>query len=206
MTHISHGVAAWLIVSAVSGCDNRQVFHEPEPGLERMLLQPRGAPYGASSAFPDGRSMRMPVADTVPRERLRAGQVAIETGRDDAGYLHALPLPVTRASLQQGHVEFERVCATCHGVLGDGHSVVAEKMTLRKPPSLHDANIVRMPVGKTFEVVSIGYGLMPGYAAQLEIEQRWAVVSYLDALRLSRAVPVAKLSEAMRAELRRAAP
>jgi mono/diheme cytochrome c family protein len=171
-----------------------------------MLVQPRGERYGESSAFADGRTMRMPVPDTVAREQPFAGQTGVESGHDDAGYLPVIPLPVTRASLERGHVAFERVCATCHGVLGDGTSVVAEKMQLRKPPSLLEARIANLPPGKVFQVASLGYGYMPGYRALLSVEERWAVVGYLDALRLSQAAPVATLPAAVQAELRKAAP
>jgi hypothetical protein len=198
--------APLLIVILLSACDNQQAFHPPDPGLERMLVQPRGVPYGASSAFADGRVMRPPVADTVAREQPWLGQRQIETGHDDAGYIANVPLPVSRAFLERGHVAFQRVCATCHGVLGDGTSVVAEKMELRKPPSLHEARIAQLPAGKVFEVVSVGYGLMPGYAAMLEVDERWAVVAYLDALRLSQAAVVTRLPASVRAELRQEAP
>ena len=198
-------VGSWLVASSLVACDNRQAFHEPEPGLERMLVQPRGEPYGASSTFADGRTMRPPVPDTVAREEPFVGQSRIETGRAGAGYLQDIPLPVTRASLEIGRVAFERVCATCHGVLGDGNSVVAEKMELRKPPSLHEARIAHLPAGKVFQVASVGYGLMPGYAALLSVDERWNVVGYLDALRLSQAALVANLPASVQAELRQAA-
>lgn len=205
MQHARGVIAGWLLV-AVTACDSRQVFHVPEPGLERMLVQPRGAPYEASSAFSDGRLMRMPVADTVPVEQPWSGQPSIETGRDDTGYLADVPFPSTGAFMRNGRIAFERVCATCHGLLGDGESIVAQKMEVRKPPSLHEPRIARLPAGQVFEIVSRGYGLMPGYAALLNVQDRWAVVAYLSALRLSQAAPVASLPEAVQVELKREAP
>ena len=199
-------LAPVLVMSLLVACDDRQAFHEPDPGLARMLLQPRGVPYGASSAFADGRIMRPAVPDTVPREQPWVGQQAIETGREHGEYVRAIPVPVTRAALQRGRTAFERVCATCHGVLGDGNSVVAEKMELRRPPSLHETRIARLPPGKVFEVISLGYGLMPGFAPMLDTDERWAVLAYLDALRLSQVVPVARLPQAVRAELFAEAP
>ncbi|HEY5372805.1 MAG TPA: cytochrome c [Polyangiaceae bacterium] len=199
-------VVPWLITGLLSACDEGQAFHQPDPGLERMLVQPRGERYGASSAFADGRTMREPVPDTVSREQSFIGQTQIETGRSATDYVQNSPLLVTRASLEVGRVAFERVCATCHGVLGDGHSVVAEKMELRKPPSLHEARIAQLPAGKVFQVASVGYGLMPGYAALLSVEERWAVIGYLDALRLSQAAPVTSLPPYLQAALRKVAP
>jgi mono/diheme cytochrome c family protein len=187
-------------------CDNRQAFHRPTPGLERMLVQARATPYGASSAFVDGRVMRTPPPDTISRERPWAGDLAAETGQTAAGFVERISLPVTVPLLQSGHAAFDRVCATCHGVLGDGHSVVADKMELRKPPSLHEPRIAALAPGKIFAVLSNGYGLMPGFASILTVDERWAVVAYLDALRLSQAAPVATLPDSIRRELAREAP
>ena len=83
--------AACLIAGLLSACDESQAFHRPEPGLERMLVQPRGERYGASSAFADGRTMREPVTDTVSREQPFIGQTQIETGRTDTDYVQSSP-------------------------------------------------------------------------------------------------------------------
>jgi mono/diheme cytochrome c family protein len=198
------GMLGWFALALASvtvACDESEVLHEPDPGLARMLLQRRGFPYAASSVFDDGRLMRSPPPDTVARDRRFPGQLPLETGRDDAGYVRAVPLPVTATLLRRGHAAFDRTCGICHGLLGDGNSVVAEKMTLRRPPSLHEPRIGELPPGKLFEVVSSGYGLMPGYAPVLATDERWAVVAYVGALRLSQAAPVKTLPATMRAEL-----
>jgi mono/diheme cytochrome c family protein len=195
-----------LLLVVVASCDNRQAFHQPEAGLERMLQQRRGDRYEASSFFADGRVMRTPPPFSVAREQPAVGHRDLETGRDLNGYLRQLPVPITRARLEQGHAAFDRVCATCHGVLGDGASVVAEKMELRKPPSLHEARIRELAPGQVFEVVSVGYGLMPSLAGLMDVDERWAVIAYLDALRLSQAASVAALPAADKAELLREAP
>jgi mono/diheme cytochrome c family protein len=192
-------------VAVVAACDESEVLHEPDPGFERMLVQRRGSPYAASSVFQDGRLMRAPPPGTVARERSVHSRT-LDGAADEASGAGAIPLPVTRALLERGHAAFERICATCHGVLGDGNSVVAEKMVLRKPPSLHEARIASLPPGRVFEVVSDGYGLMPGFAAVLDADERWAVVVYLDALRLSQSVSVNSLPPALRLELAKVAP
>jgi mono/diheme cytochrome c family protein len=74
-------------------------------------------------------------------------------------------------------------CAVCHGLLGDGDSLVAKNMSQRPPPSLHQR--VRLEDGHYFQVVSRGFGLMPAYASELTVEERWAIVAYLRALQLS---------------------
>jgi hypothetical protein len=76
---------------------------------------------------------------------------------------------------------------------------VALNMSLRKPPSLHAFRDV--PDGHLYRVVANGFGLMPSYAAELSVEDRWAVVAYVRALQLSQHAEVAQLPEEERARL-----
>ncbi|HET9933433.1 MAG TPA: cytochrome c [Polyangiaceae bacterium] len=188
-----HGLVAALFATLLFGCDNRQAFRRPEPGLERMLTQPRSKPYRASTLFGDGRVMRTPPRGSVSREAVHSGDLLVTEGRTAQGYATRVPLRLTTEVLQRGRTAFENVCATCHGVLGTGVSFVAEKMELRKPPSLFEPRIVALPPGRVFEIVSRGYGLMPSFDALLGIDARWAVVGYLDVLRASRAIKLAEL-------------
>jgi mono/diheme cytochrome c family protein len=170
--------------------------------FERMVDQPRGKPYGASHYFVDGRVMRAPPAGAIPVERER-GPAARVLGIEGAAYTESLPDRPTRASLERGRNRFEVYCAACHGVLGDGMSVVAEHMSLRKPPSLVDDPIRSYPPGRIFVVVTDGYGLMPSYAAQLSVADRWAVVAYLRALGLSAHTELASLPDPLQERARK---
>jgi mono/diheme cytochrome c family protein len=158
-----------LLVFTLS-CNDRQVFHDPDPTLARMMDQRRADTW-------EPNVMREPPADTVARD-------------DDAD---EPPPPVTRALLVEGRRHFEIVCATCHGMLGDGHSVVASKMQQRPPPSLHDARAKALTPAQLYSVITNGYGLMPSLAANLTRHERWAVIAYIDALRVSQAASVAEL-------------
>jgi mono/diheme cytochrome c family protein len=107
-------------------------------------------------------------------------------------------MPITRALLDRGRERFEIICATCHGPRGDGRSEVARHMERRQPPSLLDARVRAFPDGRVFRVAGEGYGFMPGYARDLGVEDRWAVVAYLRALELSQAVPLDALPPGLR--------
>jgi mono/diheme cytochrome c family protein len=191
-----------LTLVAVSGCDSSDMVHEPEWTLSRMLDQPRVDPYSPSDFFADGRGMRKPVAGTVPRDAVLGSPLFLE-GHENGAFATTLPMPVTRALLEEGHEHFEVVCATCHGTLGDGNSPVAAKMQIRKPPSLLTADIAAFPPGRVYRVISVGYGLMPAVDYQLDVRQRWAVVAYLAALRRSQVARVSDLPSRLRGELER---
>jgi mono/diheme cytochrome c family protein len=180
-----------VVASALSlACENRQAIEEPEWTLSRMLSQRRASPYRPTSAFADGKVMRDPPTGSIPQD----------DDRDQP------PPPIARELLRLGQDRFNAICAACHGIVGDGNSVVATKMVLRRPPSLHDARYLALSRDQLFVIVTDGYGLMPSYADMLPRSERWAVVAYVQALQLSQAARVADLPQEMRTELAKEAP
>jgi mono/diheme cytochrome c family protein len=155
--------------------------------FDPMERQPKGRPFSANRFFEDGRTMQKPPAGTVPRERLLQSR-ALAFGRVDGTDVADFPLPITRALVASGRKKFDIICATCHGLKGDGKSMVAANMSLRPPPNLHERT--GMTVGHYYQVVANGFGLMSGYAAELSVEERWAVVAYLRALQMSQNAPL----------------
>jgi mono/diheme cytochrome c family protein len=153
--------------------------------IDPMERQPKLLPYATSEIFSDGRAMRAPPPGTIPRERDLA---------------EAQP-EITQALLALGRARFDVVCAPCHGIAGDGESVVASKMELRPPPSLHEARIRDLDAATIYRVISDGYGLMPRFSTHLAPRERWAVVAYVRALQLSQRLPIADAPEPLRQQL-----
>jgi mono/diheme cytochrome c family protein len=173
--------------------------------------QPRTNRYKESAFFDDGLAMLAPPAGTVPRERITQNP-QLTTGRRADGpvqlngealpqYLTVIPLPVTPKLLALGRKRFDITCGTCHGPVGDGDSIVGRQMSLHPPPSLIQAKFIAKPSGYFYEVATRGFGLMASYAAELTVEERWAVVAYLRALQLSQTASVESLTPAARAHL-----
>jgi mono/diheme cytochrome c family protein len=197
-------VFASLLVTAVlgAGCDENIL----DPMADR---QPRAMRYKESDFWQDGLTMHAPPPGTVPRERILQKPV-LTTGLQGLGpiqpngeplpqYSNTIPIPVTRELLALGRKRFDITCATCHGPLGDGDSIVARQMSLRPPPTLH--KYVDKPSGYFFEVITKGFGMMASYSAELSVEERWAIVAYLRALQLSQATPVSELPPDVRRQL-----
>ena len=172
--------------------------------IDPMKLQPKPLPYRESAFFADGRAMRPPVPGTVPRER-RLGGPELVKGLSAAGAaVERIPVPLTREAVEAGRARFEVLCATCHGLLGYGDSVVARKMSLRPPPSLHQFR--DRPPGFFYGVVARGFGFMPSYADLLDVQERWQVVAYLEALQLSQSQPLENLPPEQRKKLQEEPP
>ncbi len=202
-----HALGLVVAVSAsTSACIDENI-------LDAMAdSQPKANRYKESAFYDDGLSMRAAPEGTVPRER-RTMNAPFTTGRLPDGpiqpngeplprYVTAIPMKrLTQEFLDLGRKRFDITCATCHGPAGDGHSIVGTQMALRPPPSLVSQKYIEKPSGYIFEVESKGFGLMASYAAELSLEERWAIVAYLRALQLAQTTPVEALSPEERRQL-----
>jgi hypothetical protein len=187
--------ALWL---GVAGCADL-----PPINLERMIYQDKFMVWEHTDHFPDGRAMRTPPEGTIPRDE-PVSDPALTRGVVDGAYGTDIPVPLTRALLATGKARFETYCAPCHGLRGDGESVVALNMDLRKPPAIAGRAARALATGRVYQVVDEGYGLMRSYREDLPTpEERWAVVAYLTALELSHGVRLASLPPSIRREAER---
>lgn len=169
-----------VLLCALCAC---QVF-------DPMQWQQKYKPYRGTDFFPDGISMLPPPPGTIPYHG--AVQPALATGLGpDGKFLAVAPIPLSRGLLETGRRKFDQTCAICHGLVGDGESMVAKNMSLRPPPSIHLKR--GFPDGYFYQVVTNGFGLMPSYAAELTVEERWAVVAYVRALQLSQSAHIERL-------------
>jgi len=168
----------WLLLLGLAGCDW---------SLHRMQEPVACTVHGTTPHLPND------ACDLQPPD----GIVAME--------LPAPPPPVTRALLERGRDRFERICAACHGLAGDGISQVARAMTLRRPPSLVDATAKSLPDDRILFVIERGYGVMPPYRAILAPADRHAVLHYVRALQ-QREVELAALPPEAQQEARRWLP
>jgi hypothetical protein len=193
-----------LLAATAVGCDENIL----DPMADR---QPKATRYKESDFYADGLWMRPPPEGTVPRERITLN-APLTSGRDADGplqtnaealphFVNTVPLPMSRKLLDLGRKRFDITCATCHGPLADGNSIVATQMALRPPPSLVKAQYVQKPAGYIYEVISKGFGMMASYASELTVEERWAVVAYLRALQISQNTPAAALPPDVRQQL-----
>ncbi len=190
-------LALATLLGITPACDSR-------PGRfpfdwERMRDQPRYDAYGSSRFFSDGQAMRVPPPGTVPQDA-----ESPEGGIAQARLLTVVPVDVDAALMTRGRNRYETFCAPCHALDGSAQSPVALNMQLRRPPSLLEERIRALPVGRIYQAITQGYGLMPSYAHQLSTRERWGVVAYVRALELSRSATLAALPPEVRAEAEQA--
>jgi mono/diheme cytochrome c family protein len=149
-----------------------------------MHVQPRENPLSHSDFYADQRSARPPVEGTVARGQLHE-DAYFYTGKIGNNPGDVMPFPVTKEVLERGRERFNIFCAPCHSRLGDGNGFVPSRGFSRKPPSFHDARLLKAPVGYYFDVITNGFGIMPDYASQIPPQDRWNIIAYVRALQLS---------------------
>ena len=96
-------------------------------------------------------------------------------------------IDVDQSFILRGKERYNIYCSMCHGYTGDGDGLVSQNDEYPLiPTSLHSSTLDDKSDGYFFDVISNGVRNMPGYNHQIEAEDRWAIVTYLKALRLTR--------------------
>jgi cytochrome c len=180
-------ILAGAAVLLMAGC--RQDMHD----------QPRFRPYSESKFWPDGRSARPIIENTVARGYLRA-DTKVYKGREGDGFVLQIPVPVNKALLQRGQQRYNIYCTPCHGRVGDGEGMVVQR-GFKHPPTFHQDRLRNQPDGYIFDVITNGFGSMISYASRIPAEDRWAIVAYVRTLQYSQNAPVADVPEGERSKL-----
>jgi mono/diheme cytochrome c family protein len=174
-----------VVVAGKRGDLSRRPPIELFPDMDR---QPKLRPQAANSFFKDGLSSQQPIAGAIARGS--AWQDSPEnTGRipGTTNFVPIIPIPVTQQLLVRGRERYDINCAPCHGAQGDGKGITT-KFGMAVIADLHDAQGRRIPQqsdGELFNTISNGKTLMQGYAANITIPDRWAIVAYVRALQRS---------------------
>ena len=165
---------------------------------------PRYRPLRASQFFTDTSSVRMPVANTVSRNPLAETDELLYTGKINGQLANEFPMPVTAAVLARGEERYNIFCSPCHGRTGQGDGMIVQR-GMRQPPSFMEDRLRNAPAGYFFDVMTHGFGAMQDYAAQIPVQDRWAIVAYERALQFSQHAAVGDVPDNRRGDLDRPA-
>ena len=188
-------LSVWIPVLAMAtGCRGWESEQPPVHLIPNMDTQDKGKAYrrDKSGLFADGRQARLPIEGTVAQ-----GQLGEDTVFEDGIGADGQPTLTYPAGVKEklndefrakGKSRYLSYCAPCHGVNADGKGTVnTDKGLLVAPPSFYDARLKEMPVGKIYSAIKNGVnnGNMGSYAAQIVVEDRWAVVAYIRQLQIA---------------------
>ncbi len=199
-------VIAVMVVAGKRGDLSRRPPIELFPDMDRM---PKLRPQTSASFFKDGLSSQPPVPGAIARGS--AYQDSPEnTGKipGTTNWVPTIPGPVTQQLLARGRERFNINCSPCHGAQGDGKGITS-RFGMAIVGDLHDATtrkVPQQPDGEIFNTISYGKTLMQGYAANVTIADRWAIVAYVRALQRSHLGSIEDVPAPERASLTKALP
>lgn len=149
------------------------------PGYQFLPEMVYSIPYDAYSAnpnFPDGRTLRMPVAGTIPRGLMPLRYEKTDADAKRAGEELKNPFPKDSSTLvDRGARLYRTFCQPCHGETGHGDGTVT-KFGFPPPPSFGSPNLAAMRDGQIFHTITYGKGNMPSLAPQIPRDDRWMIV------------------------------
>lgn len=183
------GLAVLVLLTALAGCRGNPSDEPPVHLQQNMDFQERGEAQERNDFFADGRVMRAPVEGTVAFGLLKEDD-HLWRGRLPNGQLaDALPagMEVSPALLDRGQERYDIYCQPCHGELGYGDGPVTRRgggFAVR-PANLHQQKFLPVPLGYLYDVATNGKGSMMGYKAQIPVEDRWAIATWIRTLQVA---------------------
>lgn len=154
------------------------------PGIEYMpdmYRTPALEPYAGNSNYADSMEARLPAEGSIPRGYLPYGIPNTVEGYEMAGSLLKNPYAASEDVVNEGKEIYTKFCVHCHGKsgMGDGPTVTAGHPP---PPAYNSASLKNLPEGKMFHTITYGKNLMGAHSSQLNVEERWKVIRYVQTL------------------------
>ncbi|MBI3134807.1 MAG: cytochrome c [Bacteroidetes bacterium] len=109
------------------------------------------------------------------------------TSQDSAGYANSAfdknPIPYSEEAVKEGEKLYGLFCLHCHGKTGDGQGpTVANSAGKFPPPPAYNGPLKDLPAGTIFYSITYGRNMMGAHASQLNKEERWKIVHYVEKL------------------------
>ncbi|MFM8469285.1 MAG: c-type cytochrome [Limisphaerales bacterium] len=202
-----------LLSLTVFGIAGRRGTDFRKPPLEifnDMVRQAKLRPQVPNSFMADGRSSQPHVAGTIAQ---RIGDRSNDTWQGTAqntgrvpgatNFVATIPVKVDSALMARGRERYNISCLPCHGATGDGNGITKKIGAMPVVANLLDKNAIIIPDGQVFDIISNGKAPnMQGYAANIEINDRWAIVAYVRSLQRARFATLEEVPATDRATLK----
>ena len=135
------------------------------------------------------KSVREPVAGTIPVGFKPFGIPNSLEGYENAGDSLINPFEATELNLVKGKELYKFMCKHCHGAKGDGKGTLTHAVYLAVPsysdtlPSRRGGrSMSELKPGNIYHTIYYGLNAMGPHAAQINDEERWKIILYVQSL------------------------
>ena len=134
-----------------------------------------------SVAYGPNEMPRLPAPGTVPVVSPRGDETPLfpQAALDSAAATLTNPLQPTPEVLARGEAVYHNSCYACHGDQGKGSGPVVGPGKFPFAPAIDGSTGVVRSEGYVYAVVRVGRGLMPSYGERMDVNDRWAVATYV---------------------------
>ncbi|MCB1173643.1 MAG: cytochrome c [Leptospiraceae bacterium] len=122
-----------------------------------------------------GTGLRTPPAGSIPRGKQPYPYAAGDFDAAAQGLRN--PLPATDAILERGKRQYDIYCSVCHGYTGDGKGAASPRFANILP--INGGTVAAWEDGRIFHMMTMGRGRMKPFAAQIDVNDRWAIIHYM---------------------------
>ena len=135
----------------------------------------------------DDRTKRNPIEGTIPYGFYKDDNPEFFLGKNSSGeYVDKVSeiLDIDESFIKRGQERFNIYCSVCHGYSGVGNGLVAQNDEYNViVTSILSETLDDKSDGYFYDIISNGKNNMKGYSGQINEEDRWAIVTYIRALR-----------------------
>lgn len=193
MTKYAFAALALLLVACGKTEPGTTGHHPDKTGLEYapdMYHSIPLDPYSQKDRYAysaDGKHLRTPVKGTVARGKgglYLYPYANTNEGYEQAGQELSNPVPKSEAVLAEGKYLYTQYCIHCHGEKGNGLGKVSAGGggKFAGVPSYLDGALADLPDGKMFHSITYGKNLMGSHASQVQPDERWKIIHYINKL------------------------
>ena len=174
---IYSGIIILFVLQFSCETDRNKRGYEYAP---RMIYSEAYETYAPNTFFSDGKTAQPPVPGTIPRHMIPHQYPKTPEGLRLAGLELDNPFDLNEDNLSRGKVTYTIFCANCHGFdgRGDGNLYTSGKYP-SEPPSLITEEMLKMPDGEYYHIMTVGSAIMGPFASLIRPEDKWKIILYI---------------------------